>query len=62
MRFRLTVTAVREYEVDPRDYLEAGKECITDDSNIMTELLHELPEEIVLDHPDTEWEIQVEQV
>ena len=58
MRFRIIATAIREYEVDPANYpwknvkamLELDREVITDDPHIM------------LDHPDTRWEICVEDV
>jgi len=54
MRFRLTVTATREYEVDPKDYpdpdtmLETDRQIIADDPMIL------------LDHYDTTWNVQVE--
>ena len=58
MKFRLTATAVRVYDVDPNNYpsenvkemLKIDKEMIGDDPDVM------------LDHPDTKWKIKVEVV
>ena len=59
MRFRLTVTQTREYDVDPADYpsgmsvedmLLADHDTIVDDPDVM------------LDHPDTREEVRVELV
>lgn len=58
MRFRVTLTAVREYDVDPSNYPESDvdamlaidRDGIDDDPSIL------------LDHAEIDWEVMVETV
>lgn len=58
MKFRLTVTAVREYRVNPANYSNSSVEAMlkTDKEVIAGDCVG------MLDYPDTTWDIQVERV
>lgn len=58
MKFRLTVTAIREYEVDPCDYPDPNIKAML---KLDRELVDDDPD-MLLDHPDTKREIQIEHV
>ena len=58
MIFRLTATAVREYEVDPKNYPVQGVAA-------MLKLDRELADDdldMLLDHPDTKRDVRIEDI
>lgn len=58
MKFRLTATAIREYNVNPKDY----GDCTVEEMLAIDRAIVEDDLDLMLDHLNTKWDLKIEEV